>query len=690
VTYRVGVDTGGTFTDLVIVAVGENRRWTVKVPSTPSRPAEAVIEALERTGVSSQVEFFVLGTTVGTNALIQRKGERTVYLTTAGFEDIPFIQRINRLGLYDLQWTKPAPYVKRADCLGVKERVAYDGTVHLALEDAEVERVIEKLRPIEAAIAVNLLFSFANPEHERRLADAIRAALPERSVSVSSEIAPVWREYERANTVIVDASLKRLVEGFASELDTGVEAVGASCPRFFLKSNGGQVSTLAAARRPIDLMLSGLAGGLIAGKHYADALELDSVVTLDMGGTSADVGLILGRQIRSANVYEFEWGLPIIAPVVDLTTIGAGGSSIASLDAGGLLRVGPESAGAQPGPACYPGGGTEPTVTDANVVLGRLDPDYFLGGELPLDADRAHTAVATLCGHLGLGVEDAAQAIIELAVENMANAIRLLCADRGIDYRSLDLIAFGGAGPLHAALIARRLGLGRVVIPPEPGLASAFGALVADLRVDRTVTRSLRSDSSSAEELRAELTSLAREALGALHEEGQPVDPLALLSLGCRYLGQNYEQEVAIALDEDGDLLAAALARFHAQHEAIYGYCLPDAPMEIVRLTVTAIDTGRAAPPQVALREPTEPAELRQRAAFFKDDGWVQTDVHKRSQLPVAVSLAGPLVIEEPDSTVLVLDGQCVRLHHTGALILELAPDARTAHPLGELETSVG
>lgn len=469
-TYRVGVDTGGTFTDLVIVAVGQERRWTVKVPSTPARPADAVVEALQRTGVSSQVEFFVLGTTVGTNALLQRRGERTLYVTTAGFEDVPFIQRINRLGLYDLQWAKPAPYVRRADCIGVSERMVYDGTVHVALADAEIERVIEELRSSDGAIAVNLLFSFVNPEHEQRLASAIRAAFPRRSVSVSSEIAPVWREFERANTVLVDASLKRLVEGFARELDSGVEGAGASCPRFFLKSNGGQVSTRAAARRPIDLMLSGLAGGLIAGKFYADALELDSAVTLDMGGTSADVGLILDRQIRSANVYEFEWGLPIIAPVVDLTTIGAGGSSIAALDAGGLLRVGPDSAGAQPGPACYGRGGTDPTVTDANVVLGRLNPEYFLGGELPLDAERARAAVATLGGVLGLELEEAAQAIIELAVENMANATRLLCADRGIDYRSLDLIAFGGAGPLHAALIARRLGLRRIVIPPSPAL----------------------------------------------------------------------------------------------------------------------------------------------------------------------------------------------------------------------------
>jgi N-methylhydantoinase A len=389
-------------------------------------------------------------------------------------------------------------------------------------------------------------------------------------------------------------------------------------------------------------------------------------------------------------VYEFEWGLPIIAPVVDLTTIGAGGSSIAALDAGGLLRVGPDSAGAQPGPACYGRGGVDPTVTDANVVLGRLNPEYFLGGELPLDADRARSAVETLGGVLGLELEEAAQAIIELAVENMANATRLLCADRGIDYRSLDLVAFGGAGPLHAALIARRLGLRRIVIPPEPGLASAFGALVADLRVDRHVTRSLRSDVSSAAQLGDELEVLAREALAALHEEGAPVSPLVMLSAGCRYVGQNYEQEVTVALDVEGDLLASVLARFHAQHQATYGYHLPEAPMEIVRLSATALDSGRPSLPPVAVAEQTEGSEPRRRDVYFKDTGWTAADVIQRGHIAAGATLAGPLVIEEPDSTVLVLDGQRVRLHPTGALILELAPDSPGSHTTRVLEASVG
>jgi N-methylhydantoinase A len=675
---RVGIDTGGTFTDLVVASELTGRRLTVKVPSTPQQPSAAVIEALARTGLEARIDFFVLGTTVATNALLQRKGERTVYVTTAGFEDALFIQRINRRGLYDLQWRKPSPYVSRADCVGVVERVTYDGTVRQPLLDSEIERVIDELRSRPGAVAVNLLFSFVNNDHERRLAGAIRAAFPDRSVSAASEVAPIWREFERGNTVTVDASLKRLITDFADEIDDGLRRSGVRCPRFFLKSNGGQVTTAAAARRPVDLTLSGLAGGLIAGKFYADDLGLDSVVTLDMGGTSADVGLVLDRQIRSASQYEFEWGLPIIVPVVDLTTIGAGGSSIAGLDAGGLLKVGPESAGARPGPACYGIGGHDPTVTDANVVLGRLNPDYFLGGELRLDAERAAASLEGLGGSLELDLERTAQAVIELAVENMAGAVRLLCADRGVDYRSLDLMAFGGAGPLHASLIARRLGLRRVVIPPEPGLASAFGALVADLRVDRRVTRAMRSDRTDADELRTALDQLATETLEALHEEGDPRAPVVLISAGCRYVGQNYEQEVQVPNDGVGDLMQMLLERFHAQHETNYGYRLPDAPMEIVHLSATALDSGRP-----ALTRSSGAADLGtaedgsdSRRVFFKESGWTDAKTVRRSALPVGIPVSGPLLIEEHDSTVLVLAGQRATRHTNDALILELAGPA--------------
>jgi N-methylhydantoinase A len=454
---RVGVDTGGTFTDLVAVEEQTGRRHVVKVSSTPGRPADAVFEALRRLPAApADLGFFVLGTTIATNCLLQRTGQRTLYLTTAGFEDIPFIQRIDRKGLHDLQWVKPLPYVLRRDCIGVRERVTHDGSVRTPLAETEIERIVEVVTERDrgagdgVAVAINFLFAYAAPEHERRLAAALRAALPHIPVSASSEVAPLWREYERANTVIVDAYLKRLVGGFAREIGTGLAKLDIDCPAFVLKSNGGQLPTHAAARQPSNIILSGLAGGLIAGKYFADATGRSDAFTVDMGGTSCDVGVVVGGAIQSRQQYEFEWGLPIAVPVVDLTTIGAGGSSIASFDLGGLLKVGPESAGARPGPAAYGQGGTAPTVTDANLVLGRLNPDYFLGGEILLDGDAAHRALEPLAERLRLSLEHAALAVLDMAVENMANAIRLLAADRGIDYRRFDLIAFGGAGPLHA------------------------------------------------------------------------------------------------------------------------------------------------------------------------------------------------------------------------------------------------
>ena len=435
---RIGVDTGGTFTDLVALDETTGERRTVKVPSTPARPVDAVFTALE--GVQAtpdDVALFVLGTTIATNCLLQRRGARTLYVTTAGFEDVPFIQRINRVGLYDMHWPKPRPYVRRADCIGVRERVASDGGARVPLEAAEVERVVGLVRDAHAedpalAVAVNLLFAYLDPAHERMLADALADALPDVPVSVSSEIAPVWREYERGNTTIVDAYLRRLVGVFADGLEEGLAARGLSCPRFLLKSNGGQIAARAASGQPVQLVLSGLAGGMIAGRHYAAAAGRADALTLDMGGTSADVGVVLGGAIRSAASFEFEFGLPIAVPVVDLTTVGAGGSSIAGFDRGGLLQVGPASAGADPGPASYGRGGTDATVTDANLVLGRLHPDSFLGGAMPLDGDLARGALQPVADRLGASLEDAARAVLRMAVLNMANAVRLVVADRGL------------------------------------------------------------------------------------------------------------------------------------------------------------------------------------------------------------------------------------------------------------------
>jgi N-methylhydantoinase A len=691
---RVGVDTGGTFTDLVAVEEETGKRHVVKVSSTPGQPADAVFEALRRLPAEpSELDFFVLGTTIATNCLLQRAGQRTLYLTTAGFEDIPFIQRIDRKGLHDLQWVKPVPYVLRRDCIGVRERVTYDGSIRTPLTDAEVDRVVQLVaeRDREAvegvAVAINFLFSYVAPEHERRLASALRAALPHVSVSASNEVAPLWREYERANTVVVDAYLKRLIGGFADEIDAGLGGLGVDCPALMLKSNGGQVPTSAAARQPSNLILSGLAGGLVAGKYFADGTGRSDVFTLDMGGTSCDVGVVLGGAIQSRQQYEFEWGLPIAVPVVDLTTIGAGGSSIASFDLGGLLTVGPESAGASPGPAAYGQGGTAATVTDANLVLGRLNPQYFLGGEIPLDEEAAGRAVAPIAERLGLSLEDAALAVLDMTVENMAGAIRLVASDRGVDFRRFDLIAFGGAGPLHAGAILRRAGLAGVVVPTSPGLASAFGTLAADLRVDRQITRMLRSDLASDADLRGALERLARDTVAELEAEGGLRAPTLVVSVSCRYLGQNFEQEVVVPLDAPGDLVQLTVERFHEAHERTYGYRI-DTVVELVHLGATALERREPPPAAAATGDGREPA-LVQRPVYFRETGWHDTTIVRRAELRAGYELDGPAIVEEPDSTTLVLPGQIARIDASGSIVM-VEVDASRARALGGSAAEAG
>ena len=553
----------------------------------------------------------------------------------------------------------------------------------MPLEEAEVARVLELVRRAHesadhgVAVAISFLFSYLRPDHEQELAAALRDALPSVAVAVSSEVAPIWREYERANTVIVDAYLRRLTGEFAQAIDHGLEELGATCPRFLLKSNGGQIPTSAAARQPVNFILSGLAGGLIGGRHFADAVGAKDVVTLDMGGTSADVGVVVDGRIRSSTNYQFEWGLPIAIPVIDLTTIGAGGSSIAGFDQGGFLKVGPESAGADPGPASYGLGSELPTVTDANLVLGRLNSDYFLGGELPLDPERARGAVQGIADRLEVELEEGAQAIVEVASENMANAIRLLCADRGLDYRDFDLEVFGGAGPLHGAELARRVGLRRVIVPPNPGLASAFGAQAADLRVDRRTTRLFRSDLATDSELRAVVRELVGGTVEELRHEGATAEPTVLVTASCRYLGQNYEQHVAVPHDAAGDLVELIVERFHAQHEQAYGYRLDGTVVEFVYLNASAIE-HRPPPPEARLRAGELSEPIGARPVYFKDHGWVETAIYRRDELSHAAVLSGPAIVEEVDSTTLVLIDQIAQVHAGGCLIISETPSAQT------------
>ena len=676
---RIGIDTGGTFTDLVAMDDASGEIAVVKRPSTPDDPSRAIFDALGHSGVpASDIAYLVLGTTVAVNCLLQRAGARVIYVATEGLEEVPFLQRISRKYHYDLSWERPLPLVRRRDCLGVAERVDYRGEVLEAPTPQALERLAANLRERlagatngDVAVAVNFLFSYVRPEHERLVRDSLAREFPELPVSVSHEVAPIWREYERASTTLADAYVRPMFGRFIERMQQGLRELGFTRPWAVMKSNGGQMLAEAAGQRPVQALLSGLAGGVIAGQFFGDALGDETVITFDMGGTSTDVGVVVDGRIGYTTEWELEFSLPVSAPFIDMTTMGAGGGSIAWIDKGGFLKVGPQSAGAVPGPACYGLGGTEPTVTDANAVLGRLNVDNFLGGEMKLDAQRAHETVAGFGTRLDMDAEQAAQAIIEVANENIAEAMRQLTVRRGLDPRRFSIVAFGGAGPLAASAIATAVGARRVIVPPHPGLSSAFGALLADMRVDKTWTHILRSDALDAASVDQRLRELVEETTSELRQEGFEGTPQVRRSANMRYLGQNYEEEVPIPMGHiDAAALEAVLEAFHANHERAYGYRIADETIEFVRFNVTVTGTARKPQlPTLPAGDPAMPHEYRK--VSFEAEGFVDCPIYRREDLAPTQRVAGPAVVEELDSTTLIHPGQTLTISPQGIGVID-------------------
>jgi 5-oxoprolinase (ATP-hydrolysing) len=687
---RIGIDTGGTFTDLVALDARTGEVAVVKVPSTPKQPADAPVTAIRQSGVApDSVERIVMGTTIAINARLQKRGSTVLYVGTKGVEDSPIIARIDRKEGYNPAWPKPDSGVKRRHVFGIAERVDHKGNVLLALEPAElnhlgawIARWIRTDPDTDWAVAVNLLFSYVNPDHERAIGAYLAKRFPGLSVSLSHEVAPIWREYERATSVITDAFVKRLIGEFSGRLAREVRNLGIRAPLSLMKSNGGHVEAKTTAAAAVQLLLSGLAGGVIAGRRFARDHANGNGVTLDMGGTSADVGLIADGEFGSTTSYEIEWGVPVSALFIDYTTIGAGGGSIAYIDSGGLLRVGPKSAGAEPGPACYGQGGTEPTVTDANVVLGRLDPDFFLGGQMKLDAGLARRALKCLAERLELSIEEAALAILNTAAANMANATRLLTVDRGLDARDFALIAFGGAGPLHAADVARHLGMTRVVVPPHPGLVSALGTLLTDLRVDRARTVMHRSDRIDLKKIAGELSAVAREALVEIKRDGHKGKAALAAYLSMRYLGQNFGELIKLVSPEiNKRTFERAVEDMHRRHEELFGYAMRDRVIEITEVRVVALSAETAS---AKLLAPTggDGRKHAKRRIYFDDAGWVETPIYRRENLPEGIRISGPALIEEMDSTSLLHPGDLAEVRADGSLVIQLgeASDAPAAH----------
>jgi N-methylhydantoinase A len=677
-TLRVGIDSGGTFTDLVALDTETGQWHTSKVSSTPKQPVTGVMNAIASSGLEiGQIGFLILGTTVGTNALIQHRGAKVAFLTTEGFEDVPFIQRGNRKFHYDLNWIKPRPFLERHQCIGIRERMDYRGRVVVALETSQLDGLQKTIRDlIESegleAIAVSLLFSYRNSAHEQVLGAWLADQFPKLSVSLSHQVAPVWREYERGLTTIADAYLKPLLNGFIQEMDAGLRERGFRGSWALMKSNGGTRLAHDAAQSPIQLLLSGLAGGVIGGRQFGIASTGD-MITLDMGGTSCDIAVIKNGEQRYADKFDVEFGLSLTFPTVEVSTIGAGGGSIAWVDRGGFLRVGPQSAGAQPGPACYRRGGHDATVTDANLVLGRLDPNSLLAGEVKLDSERAGIALRVLADRLDLSLEETSLAILEIADENMANAVRLATVEIGIDPRGFSLVAFGGAGGLQASSIARKLGIQRVLIPPHPGLCSAFGTLIADLRSDQLLTASLRSDRVKASEINIHLEQLGAAALAELKSEKFIGKPRVISKLAMRYLGQNYEHEIEMPGTHMTDaILASALQRFEELHDRFYGYHLAGEVIEVVTIGVTAVGSSSVSLPPLAFSGRLAD-RVSTRLVYFQNCGFVDTRVIQRGSLAFGATLDGPAIIEESNSTTILLPDDRLTVLDSGVFSIDIS-----------------
>lgn len=674
-TFRAGVDTGGTFTDLVAYDESTGDLRMAKVLSTPDEPSRAIFSSFAKAGLdTAEIAYFVHGTTVATNALIERQGAEVALLTTDGFRDILRIQRVTRPDHFDLHWIKPKHFVPRSRCVGVAERMLRDGSVLTALDEEQLRADVLALRDANgtSSIAVSYLFSFINPDHELRTREIIDELWPEAQVSLSHEVLPRWREYERTSTTVIDAYLKPLMHDYLATLERECDQGGIG-QLFILGSNGGVMSAAKARTRPVALVRSGPSGGVMASSYLGKLLGVGDLIAADMGGTSFEACLLPGSAPAFTNLEELEYGVPIALTMVDARAIGAGGGSLASVDAANILKVGPRSAGAEPGPACYGRGGTEPTVTDANAVLGRLAPEFSLAGDLELDFDAAAAAVDPLADQLGLSRERTALGIVAVANNNMAQALRLVSTDRGHDPRDSTLVAYGGAGPLHACELARALQIGQVLVPTYPGAFSAFGALLADTRFDYTQTHWMRMRYLDVEKASEIFSGLEQQALDDFRHEGFDEAPQLLRSIDLRYVGQNWELNVAIPAGAVTEAEFDAAAKlFEEEHERFYGYSIPGEELEVLTFNVAAVGTRHAVElPRLAEGDAPQPLE-RRGAVFDAEAGPVETAVYDRDAFVAGMEIEGPAIVGQNDATTLLPPGSTTSVDEYGNLLVRV------------------
>ncbi len=675
--WRIGVDSGGSFTD---VCLFDDRTGTLavwKVPSTPKDPssgiASGVAEAAEQRGVRpGEIVYFGHGTTVSTNALIEHQGARTGLITTSGFRDLLEIGRQKRPDLYDMQADKAAVLVSRDLRLEVNERLRHDGSIEVALDEPGVRAASRQLRETGVdAVAVCFLYSFVDPAHEAAAARILAEVFPTAFASISYAVAPEFREFERLSTTVVNAYLGPVMQTYIQRLSGRLSELGVQTAPHLTQSNGGVISFSQAAQLPVRTVLSGPSTGVVGAGQVGQQAGFSDLITFDMGGTSSDVALLSGGQCRLTSEAVVH-GYPIKAPMLDIHTVGAGGGSIAFVDSGGLLKVGPRSAGADPGPVCYGRGGGQPTVTDANVVLGTLNPNYLLGGRMRLWPEAARQAIAALADPLGLSLMQAAQGVLSVVTANMARAIRVISVQRGYDPRDYTLVAFGGAGPLHAARLARELEIGRVLVPASPGILCAMGLLLTDLRTDFAVSRlTLLSDAAWPTVLDA-FAELASRADGWFDAEDiAPEARRVVRTVDMRYAGQNYE--LAITHADDAASLAAAFA---ASHRRLYGFSADDELVQLVTFRVEAsamVPKARFAPQPLAGPDAGDALVGRRPVWLPEAGGTVDCPVYDRTLLQAGNRIDGPAIIEQMDATTLLLPGMTGQIEPYLNLIMEVA-----------------
>ena len=678
-----GVDVGGTFTDVIVADTESSEVWIHKVASTPEDPSKGLIAGLSSAnGDPGAVDILLHGTTIATNALLQYDGAKVGMITTRGYRDILHIARHQRPQHYSIHQEVPwqdRALIRRRYRRVVTERIGPGGEIITPLDEDEVADVAAELRErgIEA-IVIGFINSYRNSEHEEHAREIVASVAPDVFVTTSSSVFPQFREYERFTTAAINGFVGLKVRNYLQRLGSRIAENGMQAELRLMRSNGGVVTSEVAAELPATLLLSGPAAGVLAGAHVGRTCGRENLITFDVGGTSADIGIVTPRGITEATARDtFIAGYPILVPMIDVHTVGAGGGSIAYVDSGGAFRVGPKSAGAEPGPACYGRGGEEATVTDANVVLGRLRPEYFLGGAMTIEPALAGEAVERLSGRLDLPTGETAAGIVTLVNNNMANAIRSRTIQKGHDPREFTLVAFGGAGPLHAAEVARSLEIPQVLVPIYPGLTSAMGLLTTDLKYDLIENEFMLDCNADLVKLNADFARLDAEAREQLRRDGVPDEGMTLVhAADCRYVGQGYELRVPMpagSLDEEA--MQAVSEEFHRLHEEEYGHVFPSNPIQIVNIRVVAIgQTPKlpALPPPQATG--VADAKIDEAPVQFAENGSLTerpTEFYRRDSLPAGERVEGPAVLVQFDSTVVVPPGASAEVLPTGDVLID-------------------